>query len=129
MSITDNYKFAGGALLTVFILSLITRRPAADFSKSSKASVPSGSGDLSVERLLQKIRMYEAASKDSSDASSALVHVDYALAYAKLLRPTDVSDDINVTDMQSRLERQQSELLAIISKKSLHAARAPVASR
>jgi hypothetical protein len=123
-ALLPHYKFAAVALGGVLVLSLMTKSstPAAPVRSASSAAC------LQPEDLMAKIQLYLAASNDTQDAVGALSHVQFALAYFKLLpEKTATVGSVSLRDVQTQIETRQAQLLARLAPHGTHGSRAPYA--
>jgi hypothetical protein len=112
----SHYKFAGLGLAVVVVLSMITK-PAKTITNFASRS---------NKDLINKVNVYKTASGEADNDMDALVHINFALAYFKLIDPDSGPPNTNLRDLQIELETRQTVLIKQIQPSASYGIRAPI---
>lgn len=113
----SHYKFAGISLGILVVLSMITKPTKANTDFSSRTN----------NDLINKVNVYKTASIDAENNMDALVHINFALAYFKIIESESGPSNTNLRDLQIELETRQTVLIKKIQPTaSSYGVRAPI---
>lgn len=110
--IVETYLWAGGCVLTVVVLSLLTS------SRGGTLSARGNRTTVDSNRLLHEAQQYEGLARTTQNPLTALMYANYAVAYMRVVDYSTVTANVNLPDLEKSIQNRQQQLLSQLNRQN-----------